>query len=336
MKATRRNFIAAACAGAAAVMMALPASAADPIQLNLADVLPDGNFMVQNARRFAEEVAKETKGEVVINVRPGGSLGFKGPEQMRAVRDGMVPMADILLSQQIGDEPIFGIEGVPFLVSSPSDLRTLHKFVRPELEKIAATKYNQKILYMVPSPGQYLFLKIRTDKVEGLKNIKIRGADKMTVDTVSSIGMAGVLIPFGELIPALASGRVDGVATSATTGVDAKFWEFMKYVYPTNHTWSTNMVNINLNSWKKIPEHHQKTIEAIAARLEPEFWTVSTNSDAESLKKLTANGMEVVPVGEAMMADMRKRAAPLLDEYLKRAPAAGPFIKSYQEAMGRK
>ena len=336
MKATRRNFIAAACAGAAAVMMALPASAADPIQLNLADVLPDGNFMVQNARRFAEEVAKETKGEVVINVRPGGSLGFKGPEQMRAVRDGMVPMADILLSQQIGDEPIFGIEGVPFLVSSPSDLRTLHKFVRPELEKIAATKYNQKILYMVPSPGQYLFLKIRTDKVEGLKNIKIRGADKMTVDTVSSIGMAGVLIPFGELIPALASGRVDGVATSATTGVDAKFWEFMKYVYPTNHTWSTNMVNINLNSWKKIPEHHQKAIEAIAARLEPEFWTVSTNSDAESLKKLTANGMEVVPVGEAMLADMRKRAAPLLDEYLKRAPAAAPFIKSYQDAMGRK
>ena len=335
MKATRRSFLSNVCAGAAAIMMALPASA-DPIQLNLADVLPDGNFMVQNAKRFAEEVAKETKGEVVINVRPGGSLGFKGPEQMRAVRDGMVPMADILLSQQIGDEPIFGIEGVPFLVSSPSDLRTLHKFVRPELERIAATKYNQKVLYMVPSPGQYLFLKTKTDKVEGFKNIKVRGADKMTVDTVSSIGMAGVLIPFGELIPALASGRVDGVATSATTGVDAKFWEFMKYVYPSNHTWSTNMVNINLNTWKKIPEQHQKSIEAIAARLEPEFWNVSTSADTESLKKLTANGMEVVPVSEAMMADMRKRAAPLLDEFLKRAPAAAPFIKNYQDAMGRK
>ena len=255
---------------------------------------------------------------------------------MRAVRDGMVPMADILLSQQIGDEPIFGIEGVPFLVNSQADLRALHKFARPELEKIAATKYNQKILYMVPSPAQYLFLKTKTDKLDGLKNLKIRGADKMTVDTVSSIGMAGVLIPFGELIPALASGRVEGVATSATTGVDAKFWEFLKYVYPTNHTWSTNMVNINLNSWKKIPAHHQKTIETIAARLEPEFWAVSTNADVESLKKLTANGMEVVPVSEAMFAEMRKRAAPLLEEYLKRAPAAAPFLKDYQESMGRK
>lgn len=335
MKATRRSFISTVCTGAAAVMIALPASA-DPIQINLADVLPDGNFMVQNAKRFADEVAKGTNGEVIINVRPGGSLGFKGPEQMRAVRDGMVPMADILLSQQIGDDAFFGIEGVPFLVSSQADLKALHKFVRPELERIAATKFNQKILYMVPSPGQYLFLKTKADKLEGLKNIKIRGADKMTVDTVSSIGMAGVMIPFGELIPALASGRVDGVATSATTGVDAKFWEFMKYVYPTNHTWSTNMVNINLNTWKKIPENHQKTIDAIAARLEPEFWAVSSNADVESLKKLTANNMEVVPVNAAMMADMRKQAAPLLDEYLKRAPAAAPFIKSYLDATGRK
>lgn len=335
MKVTRRNFIATACAGAAAAMMSLPAYAA-PIQLNLADVLPDGNFMVQNAKRFADEVAKQTNGEVIINIRAGGSLGFKGPEQMRAVRDGMVPMADILLSQQIGDEPLFGIEGVPFLVSSQADLKALHKFVRPEFEKIAEKKYNQKILYMVPSPGQYLFLKTKTDKVDGLKGIKIRGADKMTVDTVTSIGMSGVLIPFGELIPALASGRVDGVATSATTGVDAKFWEFMKYVYPTNHTWSTNMVNINLDSWKKIPAQHQKTIEAIADKLEPEFWAVSANADVESLKKLNANGMEVVPVNAAMMTDMRKKATPLLDEYLKRAPAAEPFINQYLTATGRK
>ena len=334
MKSTRRMFMAAAIAGAAAATWSLPAMAA-PIQLNLADVLPETNFMVQNAKRFADEVAKQTNGDVVINIRPGGSLGFKGPEQLRAVRDGMVPMADILLSQQIGDDAFFGVEGIPFLVNSQADLRALHKFVRPEFDKLVATKYNQKILYMVPSPGQYLFLKTKTDKVEGFKNIKVRGADKMTVDIVSSIGMAGVLIPFGELIPALASGRVDGVATSATTGVDAKFWEFMKYVYPTNHTWSTNMVNINLDSWKKIPPQHQKTIEAIAAKLEPEFWEVSHNADGDSLKKLTANGMEVVNVTPDTFKDMRKMAAPLLDEYLKRAPTAAPLVKNYLSSLGR-
>ena len=79
-------------------------------QLDLATVWPDGNFHTTNAKAFAEEVGKATGGEVKITVQAGGSLGFKGPEQLRAVRDGLVPLADILNIQQIGDEPMLGAE----------------------------------------------------------------------------------------------------------------------------------------------------------------------------------------------------------------------------------
>lgn len=309
-----------------------PAFAAQ--RLNLADVLPDGNFMVQNAKKYAESVEKATGGEVVITVRAGGSLGFKGPEQMRAVRDGLVPMADILTTQQIGDEPLFGTEAVPFLVGSQAELKTLHKFLRPEFEKLAA-KFNQKILYMVPSPAQYMFLKIKTNTADGLRGIKIRGADKFVIDTCNAVGMSGVIIPWGELIPALASGRVDGVATSATSGVDGKFWEFLKYVYPTNHLVSSNMVNINLDAWKRIPAPQQKTMEDLAAKLEPEFWEVSAQADRDSLKRLTDNGMELVQIPPAMMSDIRKRAAHLTDAYAQRVPAAAPILKQYFAAIGR-
>lgn len=332
MTITRRQFIAATCAGASAALTLRPAFAG--VQLNFADVLPDGNFMVLNAKKYADGVAKATAGEVVISIRAGGSLGFKGPEQMRAVRDGLVPMADILTTQQIGDEAMFGTEAIPFLVGSQAELRSLHKFLRPEFDKLAA-KFNQKILYMVPSPLQYMFLKIKTGSADGLKGVKIRGADKLVVDTCNAVGMAGVIIPWGELIPALASGRVDGVATSATSGVDGKFWEFLKYIYPTNHLVSSNMVNINLDTWKKIPAPQQKAMEELATKLEPEFWEVSAQADRDALKKLTDNGMEVVQIPAAMMSDIRKRAAPLLDEYLKRVPAAGPIVKQYLASVGR-
>lgn len=332
MTITRRQFIAATCAGASAALTLRPAFAG--VQLNFADVLPDGNFMVLNAKKYADGVAKATAGEVVISIRAGGSLGFKGPEQMRAVRDGLVPMADILTTQQIGDEAMFGTEAIPFLVGSQAELRSLHKFLRPEFDKLAA-KFNQKILYMVPSPLQYMFLKIKTGSADGLKGVKIRGADKLVVDTCNAVGMAGVIIPWGELIPALASGRVDGVATSATSGVDGKFWEFLKYIYPTNHLVSSNMVNINLDTWKKIPAPQQKAMEELAVKLEPEFWEVSAQADRDALKKLTDNGMEVVQIPAAMMSDIRKRAAPLLDEYLKRVPAAGPIVKQYLASVGR-
>lgn len=303
--------------------------------INLSSVLPDTNFQVRNAKRFAEEVAKATNGAVNISVKAGGSLGFKGPEQMRAVRDGLVPMADVLTSQQIGDEAIFGTDGIPFLVSGPADLKALHKYLRPEFEKIVEQKYNQKILYMVPSPAQYMFLKVKTDNVAGLKGIKARGADKNTVDTLNAIGMAGVQIPWGELIPALASGRVEGVATSAASGVDGKFWEFLKYFYPTNHTWSTNMVNINLDTWKKLTPDQQKALTETAARLEPEFWKISADEDDVSLKVLRDRGMELVPVSKDMSAEMFKMAKPLTGAFIERVPASRPIIEAYLKDTGR-
>jgi TRAP-type C4-dicarboxylate transport system substrate-binding protein len=70
-----------------------------PLKLPLSTVWPDGNFHTINCKRFAEEVKKATSGAVDIDVKSGGQLGFKGPEQLRAVRDGLVPMADYL------DEP---------------------------------------------------------------------------------------------------------------------------------------------------------------------------------------------------------------------------------------
>ena len=110
MKLGRR---AALGAGASAFAMAPAiAGAQAAAKLPLSTVWPDSNFHTVNARRFAEEVKKATGGAVDIDVKPGGQLGFKGPEQLRAVRDGLVPMADILNVQQVGDEPMFGIEGI--------------------------------------------------------------------------------------------------------------------------------------------------------------------------------------------------------------------------------
>ena len=142
-------------------------------------------------------------------MKAGGQLGFKGPEHLRAVRDGLVPLADVLNIQQVGDEPFMGVESIPFLAVSMDELKVLHKYVRPEYDKIAE-RNNQKILYIVPWPTQYLHLKVKVAGVDGLKNIKIRVPDKNAVDMLNAVGMAPVMIPWGETIPALASGAVVG------------------------------------------------------------------------------------------------------------------------------
>jgi TRAP-type C4-dicarboxylate transport system substrate-binding protein len=329
---TRRDFMVGTGAVLASTALTHPSSAATT--LDLATVWPDGNFHTQNAKRFAAEVTKATGGEVVINVQAGGSLGFKGPEQLRAVRDGLVPLADVLNIQQIGDEPLLGTESIPFLVASDSELKVLHKYLRPEYEAVAA-KNNQKVLYMVPWPTQYLHLKVKVDTLEGLKGVKIRVPDKNAQDMCAAVGMAPAVIPWGETIPALASGVIAGVSTSSVSGVDGKFWEFLKYIYPTNHTWSSQMVNINTDTWKKLSPAHQKAIEELAKSLEPEFWASSLKADTDSLKRLTDGGMEVVQMPPAMMADFRAKTASLFDAFLKRVPASEKPVRAFLAEVKR-
>lgn len=332
----RRNALKVGVGVGAMALVGAPAvvRAQAPLKLPLATVWPDGNFHTVNAKKFAEEVKKATGGAVEIEVKSGGQLGFKGPEQLRAVRDGLVPMADILNVQQIGDEPMLGIEGIPFLCGSADELKILHKHIRPEYEKIAL-KNNQTILYMVPWPTQYLHLKVKAESVDGLKGIKIRVPDKNSQDMCSAIGMAPALIPWGETIAALSSGAVAGVSTSAVSGVDGKFWEFLKFFHATNHQWSSQIVTINNDTWKKISPANQKAIVELAKKLEPTFWASSLQADKDSAKKLTDGGMQIVAVPDAMMGELRKRTASMTADFMKRVPASAAPIKAYLVEMKR-
>lgn len=311
------------------VALALTQSAFAATRLSMSDVLPEGNFQVENAKVFAKEVEAATSGNVVITVTAGGALGFKGPDQLSAVRDGLVDMADINISQQVGLNPMFGAEGVPFLVTSMDELREYHKFLRPEFEKLAG-QYNQKILYMVPSPAQYVYLKVEVDDIEDFRGIPVRGADKNTVDIITSIGMDGVVMPWGELVPALASGRVDRVATSATSGVDGKFWEFLQYIYPTNHTWGSNAVTINLDTWNKLSEADRAAIEKTAAELEPGFWDVSRQGDLDSIETMTKNGMTLMPLSDELKSQIAERATVVQGEFFKRVPQAAAVADAFR------
>ncbi|MGB7301552.1 MAG: TRAP transporter substrate-binding protein, partial [Burkholderiaceae bacterium] len=301
----------------ASALAGVSVSASAQTTWDLSTAWPDGNFHTINAKKFAAEVDKATDGAVKINVKSGGQLGFKGPEHLRAVRDGLVPMADVLSIQQIGDEPVLGIEGVPFLAGNSDELKVLHKYIRPLYEK-TAEKNNQKVLYMVPWPTQYLHMKKAAATVDELKGVKIRVPNKGSQDLLAALGMNAILIPWGEVIPALASGAVDGVSTSAVSGVDGKFWEFLKVAHATNQNWASQMVTVNMDEWKKIKPEHQAAIVAVANKLEPEFWDSSNKADTDSVAKLKANGMEVMVPSKEMMAALRERTKPQLEAFLKK------------------
>ncbi|MFQ5348575.1 MAG: C4-dicarboxylate ABC transporter substrate-binding protein, partial [Rhodothalassiaceae bacterium] len=113
-------------------------------------------FHTRNAARFAAVVAEATEGRVRITLHPGATLGIKGPESLRAARDGVVPIIDMAAFQQVGMEPILGLDALPFLVRDQGELRLLYEDLRPLVEA-ALARHGLRLLYVVPWPPQNLY-----------------------------------------------------------------------------------------------------------------------------------------------------------------------------------
>lgn len=332
----RRTFLktAVAVTGAAAIgaLAASPALA----QTKWDASVPWGpaEFHTKNLIRFAEEVKKVTNGAVEITVHVGGSLGIKGPESLRSVADGVVPMAEMAGFQQVGDEPLLGFEALPYLINDYDELEMFVKKIRP-LYEAAFEKHNQKMLYTVPWPSQNIFTKTPVSTLADLEGKKIRVYDKNSTDLMRALKMSPLLISSPDIVPTLAAGGLDAVMTSGTTAVAQKYWEFLNHTYRTNHLWALNQLTVNLDAWNKLAPEHQKAIEELALRLEPEFWDVSRGEDAVKLQELKDQGMTVEPMDPDVIDAMRAAGRPMWKDFTDRVSGTGPILDEFLKEAGK-
>ncbi len=313
--------------------MALGSAVAAQTSWDMSVVWPEGNFHTHNAMAFAEQVSDATDGDVQITVHSGGALGIKGPEGMAAVRDGLVPIADILMSQQVGENPALGVETLPYLAPTLPDLALLHKFYRPVIESIAEDM-NQKLLYMVPWPGQAVYSPEPIETLADLEGLTIRVVDANGDAFFNALGAAPLQMPWGEVVPSLAAGTIKGVTTSSSSGVDGAFWEFMDNMNTFNWQSSSNIVTVNLDSWNALDPEDQQAIEEVAAELEGQFWLNSANEDASKIATLKENGMTVSSPSPELQEALLEAARPLWDAFKERVPEVAPVIDNYLAVRG--
>ena len=292
----------------ALLLLATSPALADNWDLPLA--WPADNYISVGAQSFADRVREETEGRVDITLHTGGSLGFKGPEMLGAVRDGLVPIGDMLMNQQIGDEPMLGLTSLPYFLSSFEELQAFEKYFRADLEDIFA-KNNQKLLYTIPWPQQQIWTKSEVTDLASIKDMKIRSYDRSSTDVFASADMTPVQLPWGEVIPSLAAGTINAVATSSPSAVDGSFWEFLDYGFPTRQTWNMNAMTVNMDSWNGLSEEDQKALTSIANEMQPALWQSAQDEDTKNMKILAEQGMTLAPISDELRAILAERAEPL-------------------------
>jgi len=312
------------------VTMTLPAFAVTKI--DLATTYSGANLHAETCREFAKRINVATNGEVIVTVHEGGALGLKDEDHFTSIADGIVPMASVLMGAAIGTSPIYGLSTSPFLVKDFKQARLLNDIARPYYDK-EAKRLNQIILYTAPWPSSSIHAKRPIITYEDLKGLRIRTYDKNGTEVLKKGKANAVVMSWGDVYPALATGTIDSVLTSSTSAVAGKFWEVLSDTTRVNFAIPLNMININRDTYNGLTKEQQEIFTKIGSEMEVRQWKIAADAmDAEEaiLKK---NGMKVHPtISQELAGKLKESGSHIIEAWMKKTGAEGKEILSQFEA----
>ncbi|THT99250.1 C4-dicarboxylate ABC transporter substrate-binding protein [Lampropedia puyangensis] len=288
---------------------------------DLASAYATFNFHTENLVQFTKEVAAATNNQLQITAHPGASL-FKAPEIKRAVQGGQAQAGEFFMVSFQNEWPLFGADGLPFLVGSYDDAFKLYQAQKPLLQK-KLDEQGMVLLYAVAWPPQGIYTKKPIESAADLKGLKWRVYSPTTARIGELVGAQPVTIQEAELSQALATGVVEGLITSSSTGADNKLYENLSYYYNVQAWIPKNAVVANKRAFSRLDAATQEAVMKAAATAEERGWKRSQEVDAQSIAILKENGLKVEAPSAQLKADLAKIGETVLEEWTKAAGAEG-------------
>lgn len=304
-----------------AIAGAVVASAQAQTKWDMPTPYPDGNFHTRNVIQFAADVDKATNGSLKITVHSAGSL-IKHPEIKRSVRQGTAPIGEMLESLSSNEAPVYGLDSVPFLATGYDASKKLYAAQKPYLEKQLASE-GLMLLFSVAWPPQGLYAKRDIEKIEDLKGLKFRTYNAMIGRIAALVGAIPTQIEVPDLPTAFATGRVDVMITSASTGVDTKAQDYLTHYIDTQAWLPRNIVIVNKEAFDKLTADQKKAVMDAAKVAEERGWKMSIEEMTIKTKALKDAGIKVLPPSSALKEGLAKVGHTIAQEWEKSAGADG-------------
>lgn len=300
----------------------LAVSAANAETWDMALAYSASNYHSEIAAEFAAEITAGTDIEVVPH--PGGSL-FPGDQIYTSVRRGIIPIGERLISALANEDPIYGVDSVPFLATGFDASMKLYQASKPALEETLEGA-GLHFLYSCPWPPQGFYSSVEAKTPDDIKGLKFRAYNATTSAFAEELGMVPTKIEAAELPQAFATGVAESMISSGSTGYDQKLWEHVKYYYDVKAWLPRNMVFTNGKVWAGLDDATKAVFESAAANAESKCWAKAEELDAWYIEEFKKNGMQVAEMSPELRAAFEKVGAKLRAEWLERAGEKGQAV----------
>ena len=290
----------------------------------------DSTFHTQNIRQFAKDVAEATGGELEIVVHSAGSL-VKHPQIKRAVQTGQAQIGESIISLHANEDPLFGLDSLPFVATSYEEAEKLWAAQRPAIEKKLAGS-GLKLLYTVAWPPQGLYTAKPVNHLADMRGVRFRAYNNATSRVAELMGATPTQIETTEIPQAFSTGMVAAMMTSPSTGVTSSAWDYVDHYYDVKAWLPKNMVYVNQRAFDALSKEQQQAVLAAARQAELRGWEMSRREADEMTRKL-AEQMEVHQPTEQLMSEFAQIGQTMLDEWLNSAGDEGrQVVEAYRAA----
>jgi TRAP-type C4-dicarboxylate transport system substrate-binding protein len=290
----------------------------------------DATFHTQNIMQFADDVRAATDGALDITVHSAGSL-FPHAEIKNTVRSGQVPIGEFFLSRLVNEDAAYGLDSQPFLATSYEDAARLWDAQEPVVAELLSEQ-GLMPLFSVPWPAQGLFTNGEIATVDDLAGLRFRAYNAALEEFATIAGAAPVQVEAPNIPQAFATGQVEAMITSPSTGANSTAWDFVTHYTPINAWVPKNIVVVNERAFRRLPEDVQAAVMEAAAAAEARGWEMSMAEAEMQTAVLAENGMTIYEPSAELTAGLQEIGAQMLANWQEGASdSAMSILTAYQQ-----
>ncbi len=293
-----------------AVVATLFATGAQAQSWDMPTPYSDAVFHTANISEFADDLRAATDGALDITVHSAGSL-FKHPDIKNAVRSRQVQIGEFFLSRLSNEDAAFGLDSLPFLAASYDEAERLWAAQKPVITELLAEQ-NLMPLFAVPWPAQGLYTNNEIKTVADLSGLKFRAYNAALESFATLAGASPTQVEAPDIPQAFATGQVEAMITSPSTGVSSKAWDFLSYYTPINAWVPKNIVVVNKQVFDALDADTQAAILEAAATAETRGWDMSRAEASAKTATMAENGINVVEPSAELIAGLKDIGAQML------------------------
>ena len=298
-------------------LIVAPAVNAEPVELKIATVAPNGSAWMRIFKKMKAKIKKETAGEVKLRFYPGQVQGDER-DVVRKIRTGQLHGGSFTSVGLSMINPKVLVLQMPLMFDTAESLDKVRKALQEDFEKSFRDK-GFEMLGWGDIGNVYLFTNEPVDSKEALKKQKVWAwqDDPLTKAMFKEAGVKPKLLGLPQVYPAMNTGMINAVYNAPLAALTLQWHTKVKYYTDFPLAIAIGATVVDKKTFDKISPENQVKVKEICKKYHDAL-TRRVHKDNVKALKILQKTLKAVPVTAAKKKEFKDIAMKVAKKFVPR------------------